>query len=270
LALPRDETLTALGTLHLLKVDARILSGGIAYPHFVQTVRSAAITFSRLIFGLRGIGYVLPQMSRSVVVHRLADGSTNENLMAYRNLIANKFTRQLELPNQARTSPDFVPALQNEAILNGLTFRDVDELAHMEVPAFLGPRQLGEHVGPQIDVTLGSSLPHDLYVASILAQLLLFFMLVHFDAFVREAVSSPTFPAPGTLFSAFSRSRSGLFVFGAATLIPPLASALVLWASWASDSKFRIFSLSICTIFIVWAFFSLSNLFSGELGTSTL
>src|ERR1019366_8581698 len=109
---------------------------------------------------------------------------------------------------------------------------------------------------PQIDVTLGSSLPHDLYVASILAQLLLFFMLVHFGAFVREAVSSPTFPAPGPLFSAFSRSRSGLLVFGFATLIPPLASALVFWASWTSESLFRIASLVACTVLILWGFFS--------------
>jgi hypothetical protein len=33
----------------------QILSGGIAYPHFVQIVLSAALTFSRLIFGFRGI-----------------------------------------------------------------------------------------------------------------------------------------------------------------------------------------------------------------------
>lgn len=136
--------------------------------------------------------------------------------------------------------------------LKCLTFQDVQELARMEVPAFLGPPQLGEHVRPQIDVTLGSSLPHDLYVASLLAQLLLFFMLVHFGAFVREAVSSPNFPAPGTLFSAFSRSRSGLLVFGFATLIPPLASALVFWASWTSESCFsaRLYSPHSLGIFL--------------------
>jgi hypothetical protein len=33
----------------------RILSGGIAYPHFVQIVLSAALTFSRLIFCFWGI-----------------------------------------------------------------------------------------------------------------------------------------------------------------------------------------------------------------------
>lgn len=47
---------------------------------------------------------------------------------------------------------------------------------------------LGERVGAQIDVAPGS-LPHDLYAASVLAQLLLSFVMAYFYAFTREAVS---------------------------------------------------------------------------------
>ena len=36
--------------------------------------------------------------------------------------------------------------------LKCLTFQDVQELARMEVPAFLGPPQLGEHVRPQLSL----------------------------------------------------------------------------------------------------------------------
>jgi hypothetical protein len=95
--------------------------------------------------------------------------------LAYRNQITNKcFTEELEAPTQSKKIQRFWSGLQNEGLLKCLTLRDVEELAQMELPTFLGPPQIGEHVGTQIDVTVGS-LPHDLYAASILAQLLLFF-----------------------------------------------------------------------------------------------
>jgi hypothetical protein len=46
----RDETLTALGTFDLLKVDAAEFVRRNRAPHFGQRVLSDALTFSRLIF----------------------------------------------------------------------------------------------------------------------------------------------------------------------------------------------------------------------------
>jgi hypothetical protein len=46
----RDETLTALGTFDLLRVDAAEFVRPIEHPHFGQRVLSDALTFSRLIF----------------------------------------------------------------------------------------------------------------------------------------------------------------------------------------------------------------------------
>jgi hypothetical protein len=180
------------------------------------------------------------------------------NGLAYRNQNTNRcFGEDLEAPHPVKKSSDFIPPLKNEGMLKCLSLGDVRELARMDLPTFLGSPQLGrEHVGPQIDITVGS-FPHDLYAASILAQVLLFFVIVHFSAFVREAVSSPHFPVPGTLFSAFSRSRATLFIFILATFGPSLASALVCWASWESASVPRRLSLLVCTVLIVWAFSSI-------------
>jgi hypothetical protein len=179
------------------------------------------------------------------------------NFMAYRNQIFNKcFAGGLEVPNQVRTSDRFVPAIENDGLLKCLTFKNVQELAKMELPTFVTP-QLGDHVGSRTDVQLGEFLPHDLYWASILAQLLLFLIMVHFGAFVREAALSAHFPAPGTVFGAFSRSRMTLLIFGAAIFVPLLASVLVLWASWATESIFHSVCLLVCTLLIVWAFFSI-------------
>jgi hypothetical protein len=55
--------------------------------------------------------------------------------------------------------------------------------------------------------------------------MLLFFVTVYFGAYVREAVLSPAFPVPGTLFSAFARSKGTLFVMLLSLWSPVLASS---------------------------------------------
>jgi len=78
---------------------------------------------------------------------------------------------------------------------------------------------------------------------------LLAFVLVYFGAFAREAVSSPNFPTPGTLFSAFSGSRWSLLVLLLALWGPFAASVavaiasrqpwLVFWSALAQLPQFR-------------------------------
>jgi hypothetical protein len=250
------------------KPKAKLTTRPPAAPNAPASV-SAVVTLPLRVTQIGSIADVLGRLNDSDVLTRsrhisnffrfsIAEWLDKRNGLAFRNQIFNKcFSAQLEIPNQLKTSDDFVPQLQNEGLLKCLTVRDGEEIAHMDMPALLEPPQLGEHVGSQIDVSLGSSLPHDLYVASILAQLLLFFMMVHFSAFIHEAVSSPNFPAAGTVFSAFSRSRATLWILFLATFVPLIASALVFWASLGSGSMFRIVSLLACTLFIVWAFFSI-------------
>jgi len=161
----------------------------------------------------------------------------------YQNAVANSCTtRELELPTKAKKSDHFVPALDKEALLKCLTLRDVRELAHFELPTFSNPTLVGEQLARKIELPPGS-LPGDLYAASLVVQLLLFFATIHFGAFAREAISSATFPAQGTLFGAFSRGWWSVLVLFLALWSPLLASLGVAVAS-------RRWSLAACSALI--------------------
>lgn len=170
--------------------------------------------------------------------------SKRSNLM-YENMISTQcFTRQdWELSDNGKKPEDFIPALDKDALLNCLTLRDVRELAQFELPTFSNPIQAQGRIHREVDINPSSLLPRDLYMASALTQLLLFFVIVHFGAFAQEAVSSAEFPVPGTLFSAFSGSRGTLLVFLLAFWSP-------LCASLALDVASRKWSLIPCTVLI--------------------
>lgn len=153
------------------------------------------------------------------------------NTLLYRNVVNNHCTpKELEVPTKGNKPDHFVPALTQEALLNCLTLRDVRELGKLELPAMSNPMELGGHVGGVIDVTPGS-LPRDPYLASLVAQGLLLFMLVYFGAFASDAVSSAGFPTPGTLFGAFGRSYWTRLVFVLALWSPFVACAAVAYYS---------------------------------------
>lgn len=136
-----------------------------------------------------------------------------------------------EIPYKEQKVKDFVPALDKDALLNCLTLRDVRELAEFELPTFSNPIQLKGSIHREVDVNPSSLMPRDLYMASVLVQLLLFFVIVHFGAFAGEAVSSEGFPVQGTLFSAFYGSRGTLLVFLLALWSPLFASVAMAIAS---------------------------------------
>jgi hypothetical protein len=140
----------------------------------------------------------------------------------------NCFTKQYwEIRDNEQKSGHFVPTLDKDALLNCLTLRDVRELAQFELPTFSNPIQSEGRIQREVDISPSSLMPRDLYIASVLAQLLLFFVIVHFGAFAREAVSSAGFPVQGTLFSAFSGSRGTLLVFLLAVWSPLFVSVAV-------------------------------------------
>jgi hypothetical protein len=114
--------------------------------------------------------------------------------------------------------------------MNCIRARDLPELAQYELPQMSNPFQLGNRVGRDVDVSPGS-FPKDPYAASVVAEVLLFFVLVYFSAFTREAVSAEAFPKEGTLFGAFSTTRWMLTVFGLAIWTPFLACCAVAFTS---------------------------------------
>jgi hypothetical protein len=162
--------------------------------------------------------------------------ATKRDNLIYENMLRSMFgtmcfSGQWEIPYKEQKVEHFVPALDKDALLNCLTLRDVRELAQFEIPTFSNPMQFQGSVHRGVEVNPSSLMPKDLYMASVLAQLLLFFAIVHFGAFAREAVSSVGFPVQGTLFSAFSGSRGTLLVFLLALWSPVCVSLAVAVAS---------------------------------------
>jgi len=146
--------------------------------------------------------------------------------LIYRRVIANSCAPELEVPNKTKGSDYFIPTMAKDALLNCLTISDIRELAHFELPTFSDPAQLQGRVQSEVQVNPGT-LPRDLLSASIVAQMLLLFVIMHFAAYAREAVLSAQFPARGTLFGAFSQSRWTLLVLLLAIWTPLVASIAV-------------------------------------------
>jgi hypothetical protein len=174
------------------------------------------------------------------------------NVLAFNNVLASRCTRnELEITHKGKRESEFVPALTEEALLSCLTVNDVRELAHFEQPQSSNHIELGGRIMPLIDLAPGS-LPRgtfEPYTATFAAQALLFFVVVYFGAFCREAVASPAFPVRGTLFGAFSKSRLTLLVLFVALLIP-------LGTSVAVAASARKWTFGVCVPFIAWAVLS--------------
>jgi len=154
---------------------------------------------------------------------------------------------ELEIPHKGLKSEQYVPRINDEALMNCISLRDLRELAQYELPQTSNPAQIGGKIGKEVDLSPGS-LPKDPYAASIVAEALLFFALVYFAAFTREAVSSETFPVRGTLFGAFSRVRWMLFVFLIALWIPFLACSALALTSRILPVAFGIAGVLLVTI----------------------
>jgi hypothetical protein len=134
------------------------------------------------------------------------------NLM-YENVRTGKcMVSEFEMPPRLFKSAQDIRRLNDEALMNCVTLRDLSKLAQYELPQMPVPAQLGTKIGRDVDLSPGS-LPKDPYAASLVAEGLLFFALAYFSAFTREAVSTESFPARGTLFGAFSKTRGLLIVF---------------------------------------------------------
>jgi hypothetical protein len=196
-------------------------------------------------------------LSRSVQVSNFFNQSVvrwvnKRSMLVYRNAVLNSCaTKELEAPHRGNQSRFFISALDNDVLLNCSTLADIRELARFEFPAAVfNPPQFGETFGAQVDISPGA-LPRNLYYASILTQVLLFFVIMYFSAFAREAASLSTtvFPSRATLFGAFSRSRSTLAVFLVALWSPLLASLAAAVTS-------RQWPMFLCSLFIFYAVLS--------------
>ena len=173
------------------------------------------------------------------------------NNLVYDNVISNQcFTGDLQEPRSPNFPSDYLPPLKDEVLRKCLTLRDVRELAQFEYPTVSNKMELGEHVGQEVNLTPGS-FPRDLFAASILAEVFLAFVLIYFNAFAHEAVLSTAFPASGTMFAAFSRSRILLGLFFLALCAPFAAS---LWLAIASRRVALVICAALVAFVVVWTF----------------
>lgn len=146
-------------------------------------------------------------------------------------------------PRNALPLEYYVPRLGREMLLKCLTLSNIRDLAHFEVPSIPDTTKFGSRgEGDEVDISPGS-FPKDLFWASLLSQAVMIFVIIYFNSFVREAVTSANFPSPGTLFGAFSRSPWTLAAFGLILWLPFLASTAVAYLS----SRWQ---LTICTALI--------------------
>jgi hypothetical protein len=169
----------------------------------------------------------------------------------YRNsVVTGCAKKEIEVPH--KTYPPearFVPQLDHDVMMACLNLADVRELASFEPPPVTNTDQIGTHVSRDIDIS-PSALPRERYIASLVSQALLFFVLIYCGAFVREATLSRKFPVEGTLFGAFSRSPWTLIVMLLAIFTPFIASLAVAIAS-------RRQSLCITSVLILIALLSI-------------
>lgn len=141
--------------------------------------------------------------------------------------------------------PDYyAPLLKRDAMLNCLTLADVRQLANFELPTFANPFLQDGRIKKELEIRPGA-LPADLFTATLSVQLLLAITLLYFAAFAREAVASERFPARGTIFSAFMRSRITLASMLLALFAPLLASLAVSMVS----AKFWLLALNVPILF---------------------
>jgi hypothetical protein len=158
--------------------------------------------------------------------------------LIYRNAGLQKCaTQEIEKPYKKPVRDNFVPEIASDALLYCLTLKDIRELAAYEQPIMENPDQIGGAIGRPVDLSPGA-LPRRVDQASIAAETLLLFALIYFAAFASEATLSTMFPVPGTLFGAFSKSRSTTLALLLAICVPfssSLALAIVArrWVLWA-------------------------------------
>jgi len=150
----------------------------------------------------------------------------------------------------AKSTPaHYTPQFDQKAMVDCLTLRNVRDLARFEFPTIANPDSMMRHVAQDVDVSPGS-FPKDPYMATIVAQGLLFLVLTYFAAFVREVASVETFPLRGTLFGVFSKSSWMTFVFFLALWVPFAACCTVLVASANVTLSIGLIPVALVTLFV--------------------
>jgi hypothetical protein len=157
--------------------------------------------------------------------------ANRRGLLLYSNDVSNLCSEaEIERPRKFMKSAVVLPQLNEAALMNCVTVSDLLELSQFEMPQMTNPTDFGARVSREVEISLGS-IPKEPYAATLVAEGLLVFVVVYFAAFTRQAVSSESFPARGTLFGGFSEPWWMLLFFLLALWMPFLASCAIAYAS---------------------------------------
>jgi hypothetical protein len=145
------------------------------------------------------------------------------------------------------------PEPHPDVLFNCLTLRDWRQLAAYEMPSTgsAEQNQIGSRIGTPVDLAIGA-LPHRGDLASFVAGASLVIVLLYFGAYLREATHSKRFPAPATLFAAFSRTPFANLAFLLA-LVFPLMSCIalaVIACNWLLYIEGTLILLATCWILL--------------------
>jgi len=112
----------------------------------------------------------------------------------------------------------------------GLTLQEVTMLSDFDAPSI---EQLDALLKEKTGVTfLSSGVPLGYPAGATIVQSATLLAFFYFSLFYREARESRTFPADGTLFGAFARSRTTRGVFEGLVLIPAGAAMYAAFSMW--------------------------------------
>ncbi len=172
--------------------------------------------------------------------------------LVYRNVLASNCAKsEIEAPQGRRVPENFVASINPDVLMDCLTFNDVRALSQFERPIIAGAPL--EQIERDVDISPGT-LPRNLFPATLVADVLLFFTLMYFGAFAREAECGGTLHTRGTLFSALSNSRATLALLSVLIWMPFVASLTVAVVSlnpylWVASGVILLTVISIFSIF---------------------
>ena len=220
------------------KPSKSIANGGVPSPPTSLTITDYLLIAEvpRIVDSLKGLNNstLLTESRLYSNYYNLSIARWDQKLiyLMFRNVVNHRCspTKPLEVSFKGKPSGPFVPELDHDVLLECLTIQDVRQLAEFQQPVVSNPDQVGAQIERQVDVTLGS-LPRNLVAATVAVHIFLCFVIVYFAVFAGDAVASPSFPAAGTLFGVFSRSRLTLGILFLAIWSPLVASVAVIISS---------------------------------------
>ena len=115
-------------------------------------------------------------------------------------------------------------------LTKNLSLKNIKNLAEYEMPKLEEAEEIANKFKNITIPTIG--FPMSFYTSTIFIEFAMSFVLIYFWLFHREAKISGTYPAPGTLFGAFGRSRLNHWILLILIAYPSIAAVLLAYLTY--------------------------------------